>query len=150
MAGKARALGMHVRAFDPFLPDDVFVQHGIERVVDLRALASESDVLSIHIPGGTGPLITADIIAAMPDQSVIVNAARGGVVDEVAMLEALRRGKLGGAVVDVFRQEPPAIDDLMFQAHNLTVTPHMAAMTEEALKRMAVDISEAMLEALGR
>lgn len=148
VAEKAGALGMTVTAFDPYLPAEVFASRGIARAESLQELASNADVLSVHVPGGGSPVVTSDVLNALPPGAVVINAARGGVVDEIALAEALRLGRLGGAAVDVFAAEPPALDGPLFGAPRTILTPHMAAMTEESLRRMSVDVVSLTLQAL--
>lgn len=151
VARRALALGMRVSAVDPYADPAVLEEAGIALVASLEELLPAVDALSLHVPGdpSRGPLIGEREFALMRPGAVLVNAARGGLVDEVALTEALTEGRLAGAAVDVFSPEPPDTTAPLFQAPNLMLTPHMAAMTAEALERMAVDVATFTLQALG-
>ncbi len=143
----ARAFSMRVLAHDPYVPRDD--SRGVE-LVSLDELLSEADVVTLHLAltERTRHLLDADHLALMKPGAVLVNAARGELVDEAALLEALDRGKLGGAALDVFATEPlPA--DHSFRGHErMLVTPHLAASTAEAQERVAAEICEALRDAL--
>lgn len=146
VARRARGMGMLVRAFDPYIAKhDEF-----EMVHDLGELLQSSDIVSLHVPGGgtNRHLIGAAEISRMRSGSMLINAARGDLVDSTALLAALQSGHLAGAALDVFDPEPPAADAAIFSAPNLIVTPHMAAMTQESLRRMSVDVATGVLAAL--
>jgi len=146
VARRAQALGMIVTAFDPYLArHDEF-----EIVTDLGALLERSDIVSLHVPGGGANrhLIGATEIARMPAGSMLINAARGDLVDDAALAVALESGHLSGAALDVFDPEPPATGSALFAAPNLIVTPHMAAMTVESLQRMSMDVATGVLAVL--
>jgi len=146
VARRAQALGMQVTAFDPYLArHDEF-----DIVSSLGELLEHSDIISLHVPGGptNRHLIGAAEIALMPAGSMLINAARGDLVDDAALAAALETGHLSGAALDVFDPEPPATDSALFAAPNLIVTPHMAAMTVESLQRMSVDVATGVLDAL--
>ncbi|MDJ0348858.1 hydroxyacid dehydrogenase [Cryobacterium sp. PH29-G1] len=146
VARRAMALGLVVKAFDPYIP-----QHDdFEIVPDLGELLECSDIVSLHVPGGgtNRHLIGAAEIARMRDGSMLINAARGDLVDDAALVAALESGHLAGAALDVFESEPPAPDAAIFSAPNLIVTPHMAAMTKESLQRMSMDVATGVLKAL--
>lgn len=140
-----RALGMEIAAFDPFLgPDDPAWTH-VSRL-DFPTLVATADVLSLHVPltPETRHLIGADDIARMPEGAVLVNAARGGVVDEAAVAEALKAGRLGGAALDVFETEPLTADAsrIFVDTPNLILTPHIAGVTVESNVRVSSLIAE--------
>jgi phosphoglycerate dehydrogenase-like enzyme len=150
VAVRALALGMRVYAYDPFISPEA-TSLGIEFLPDLSSLLASVDVVSLHAPGGTSnrSLIGASELAQMRPGSIIVNAARGELVDVDALAAALHSGQLAGAAVDVFDPEPPDVEGALFKAPNLIATPHMAAMTQDALVRMAVDVARAVTHALG-
>jgi len=150
VAVRAQALGMHVCAYDPFLPDDFISGFGIEPMGTLTELLSGVDIATLHVPGGgeNTSLIGASELASMRAQSILINAGRGDLVDTDALAEALASGHLAGAAIDVFEPEPPATDSPLFSAPNAILTPHMAAMTVEALQRMAQDVATGVIEAL--
>lgn len=150
-ARRARALGMHIAAFDPHLPTDDPAWAGAERL-DLGALLAMSDVVSLHVPltDETRNMLDAAAIAAMKPRAVLINAARGGVVDEQAVVAALRAGHLGGAALDVFEREPvDATQGGRFRdVPNLILTPHIAGVTEESNVRVSQVTAEAVLRHL--
>ena len=139
-AAKASALGMQVAAFDPYLPADSPVWDGIEKVT-LEELAARSDVLSLHVPltEETRHLVDARVLSLRPKGSVVINAARGGVVDEGALVAALRNGHLGGAAIDVFESEPldAASASVFRDLPNVLLTPHIAGVTAESNVRVS-------------
>lgn len=147
VARRALALGMKVYAYDPFISPEA-VALGIKFVPNLTALLPTVDIVSLHMPGGNGALIGVRELALMPAGSFLINAARGELVDENALVEALSAGHLAGAAIDVFEPEPPGVGSPLFTARNLILTPHMAAMTREALERMSADVAHGVLEAL--
>ena len=148
MARRALAFEMNVLAHDPFVP--------VERVralgalpADLDRLYAESDFISVHTPltASTRGMVARDQFAAMKDGVRLVNAARGGIIDEDALLEAVRSGKVAGAALDVFTSEPPGAHPL-FDEERIIVTPHLAGSTAEAQERIAIDIAEQVLDVL--
>ncbi len=150
-ARRAAALDMVVSAHDPFLaPDDPAWNPPTGPVGnrDLATLIAESDVLSLHVPltEGTRGLIDAAAIARMPKGAVLINAARGGVVDEAAVVAALQSGHLGGAALDVFETEPlDAQAGAAFAgAPNLILTPHIAGVTQESNVRVSAVTARAV------
>ena len=150
-AAKARALGFKVVAHDPLLAADHPAWAGVRRL-DLPSLLAASDVVSLHVPltTDTRRMIDAAAIEAMKPGAILVNAARGGVVDEAALVAALREGKLGGAAFDVFETEPLAAADgaAFASVPNLVLTPHIAGVTEESNARVSFVIAEAVAAAL--
>ena len=147
-AVRARALGMEVIAHDPFLDaaDDATA------LMDLPALLARADALSLHVPltDATRHLIGAHALAGMKPDAVLVNAARGGVVDEAALAGALRAGRLGGAALDVFETEPLTRDGAahLRDVPNLILTPHVAGVTVESNERVSDLIAARVLDAL--
>jgi (S)-sulfolactate dehydrogenase len=151
VAVRARALGMAIAAYDPFVAAADPVWHGVERVT-LDELFRRSDAVSLHVPltDATRNLVDARLLALMQPHAVLVNAARGGILDEAALVEALRTRRLGGAALDVFAREPVdaasgvAFDDLP----NLILTPHIAGVTVESNLRVSQVIAAAVLRHL--
>ncbi len=137
------ALGCHVLGFDPD-PSAAPILAGVERV-DLERIFATCDIVSLHAPLSpeTRHLAGAAQLARMKPGAFLVNAARGGLVDEVALVEALRDGRLGGAALDVFEQEPPG-DSPLFALKNVVLTPHLGAATAEAQERAALMAAEAV------
>lgn len=147
----ARALGMHVIAYDPALPathtawQDIGVQPKT-----LEQITTEADVISLHVPllDATRNLFDANRIAAMKPGAVLINTSRGGIIDEAAVVAALKLGSLGGAALDVFTQEPlPATADWA-DCPNLVLTPHIAGVSFEANIRVSSMIAAAVIDAL--
>lgn len=153
VAMRAAAFGMDIVASDPFLPDDD-AAWGTVGKVDLEALLSTSDVVSLHVPLGDGTrnLIDAAALALMKPTAVLVNTSRGGIVDERALATALRDGSIAGAALDVFSTEPlgPEPAATFADVPNLLLTPHLAGNTEESVDRVASTIVDAVAQALAK
>ena len=143
-------LGMQVKAYDPLVPDEVFAAAGVQKVRTLDLVLTDADFVSLHVPHlkETHHLIGARELALMKPEAYLINAARGGVVDEKALYLALKAKKLAGAALDVFEKEPPDQDLPFFQLDNVVVSPHIAAMTDLALVNMAHDAAEGILDVL--
>jgi phosphoglycerate dehydrogenase-like enzyme len=138
----AAAFGMRVTAFDPYIGDDDFAQRGATRVTSLDALLRESDIITIHVPFTleTRGMLGANEIASMPRGAIVINAARGEVLDVDAALAALSRNDLGGLALDVYDPEPPMRtwpDD-----PRLILTPHIAGCTTEAKSAIGAKLYE--------
>ncbi|RME91194.1 MAG: hypothetical protein D6770_00940 [Anaerolineae bacterium] len=148
VARRAHAFGMTVLAYDPFLPEEVIRERGADPA-DLETLYARADFISLHLPltEETRGLIDAQALARMKDGVYLVCAARGGIIDEPALLDALNGGKVAGAALDVFAQEPPGASDLV-RHPRVIATPHIGAQTAEAQARAARDIAEEVLAAL--
>jgi (S)-sulfolactate dehydrogenase len=150
-SSRARALGMRIAAFDPLLAPDHPAWHGVERL-ELDALLAASDVVSLHVPltAATRNMLDARALALMKTGAVLINAARGGVVDEGALIDALRARRLGGAVLDVFESEPlDAAHGARFDGvPNLVLTPHIAGVTEQSNLRVSIVTAESVLRTL--
>jgi len=138
------AFQMRVLAYDPYVSAEQVAGLGIELVSDLPLLLQEADYVSIHVPltPTTHGLIGEREFALMKPTAVLVNTARGGVVDEQALYTALLEGQIAGAALDVWEKEPPPLDHPLFTLENVIVNPHMASHTEEALIRMAMTLAE--------
>ena len=148
----ARGIGMTAIASDPQLGTDAAAwhAHGV-RLVGLDELVATADVISLHVPllPTTRRLFDAARLAAMKPGAVLIDAARGGIVDEAALAAALRRGHLAGAALDVFEQEPlPASGHPFVDCPNLVLTPHIAGATVESNARVSAVVAEKVLEAL--
>lgn len=147
----SKALGMNAVAFDPALSRDaaVFAENGVAPVT-LDELLARSDVVSLHVPlvDSTRGLFDARRIARMKNDAILVNTARGGIVDEKAVAAALREGRLGGAALDVFGEEPLAASPHFEGCPNLLLTPHIAGVTRESNERVSGVIATKVLEAL--
>ena len=145
---RARAFGMFILGYDPFLSDEEIMRRGAEPV-GLEDLFSRSDFISLHLPlsPSTRNMIDGQAIGHMKKGVRIICAARGGIIDETALLAGLESGQVAGAGLDVFAEEPPGLTALV--AHpKVVVTPHIGAQTEEAQVRAAKDIATEVLAAL--
>jgi (S)-sulfolactate dehydrogenase len=149
----AQGLGMKVIAADAMIPADspVWRDNGVAPR-ELDALLAESDAVTLHIPltTETRHLIDAARIGRMKPGAVLVNSARGGVVDEAALVAALRAGRLGGAALDVFEHEPVPAGSPLAGVPNLVLTPHVAGVTRESNARVSSMVAEKVAEALTR
>jgi D-3-phosphoglycerate dehydrogenase len=151
LAGMCRdALAMSVYVYDPFLDPETVSVWGGTYVEDLIELAGQVDVLTMHTPltPETRHLVDQAVIRAMKPEGILINASRGAVVDEAALIEALRDGHLGGVGLDVYDPEPPTPDNPLFQFEQVVLTPHVASFTEEGRRRMSFTVVEDMLRAL--
>jgi D-3-phosphoglycerate dehydrogenase len=148
VARRAAGLGMRVMAYDPFVSRDRFRELGVERVENQDDVYAAADFLTLHLPltDETRESLNAHAFEKMRDGVRIVNAARGALVDEADLLDALKSGKVGGAALDVFSTEP--YSGPLLELDNVVVTPHLAASTEEAQDRAGVIIAEQVAAAL--
>jgi phosphoglycerate dehydrogenase-like enzyme len=138
----AGGFSCEIAAYDPFLsPEDI--RAGGAEPLDLAELMG-CDVVSIHVPlsDGTRDLIGARELAAMRPDGIIVNCSRGGIVNEAALVEALKGGRIAGAAMDVFAQEPPPADHPLFALPNVILSPHVAGVSEAGMKGMALHVAE--------
>lgn len=137
VAACARGFGMHVLAYDPYIDQIYCGNHEIE-AVSFEMLMSRSNVVSLHLPllESTYHMIDREAIGRLPDGAILVNASRGGIIDEDAAYEALKSGKLFGLGLDAFETEPPKASKL-FEFDNVIATPHTGAHTREATEHMA-------------
>ena len=131
---KARGFGMKVMAYDPYVEDDIFSLLSVERKYELADLLEEADYLTIHAPltRETYHMIDGAALRRMKPHAVIVNTARGSIIDQDALCEALRTAKIGGAAIDVLEKEPPLINNPLLGLPNALVTPHIAWYSEES------------------
>ncbi len=149
VARRARAFGMTVVAHDPYLGEDRAEELGIEPL-ELEEVLERADVVSLHVPltDTTRGMIGEGELGAMKETAFLVNAARGGVVEEDALARALHSGEIAGAAVDVFENEPLEEDSPLRSAPNLVLTPHLGASTSEAQELVAREIAGAVRDAL--
>ena len=149
VARRAAAFEMRVIAHDPFLPPGQASEQ-VSALVGLPELLATADVVTVHVTltPQTRGLIGATQIAAMKPGAVLVNVARGGLVDEAALAAALQSGHLSGAAIDVFSTEPMVPDNPLRGAPNTILTPHLGASTAEAQERAGVEMAERLLHAL--
>ena len=149
VAARGRAFGMRILAHDPYVTGERAEEIGAE-LAELEELLRESDFVTLHTPltEETRGLLGAEELSWMKGDAVLVNAARGGLVDEEALAEALRRGSIGGAAVDVYLEEPLPADHPLRDAPRLVMTPHLGASTEEARREVSVEIAGSVRDAL--
>jgi D-3-phosphoglycerate dehydrogenase/(S)-sulfolactate dehydrogenase len=143
---RALAMKMRVVAYDPFISAEAAGRLGAT-LVDLETLWREADVVSLHVPltEQTRNLVDAATLAKLKKGAIVVNCARGGIVDERALADALASGHLGGAALDVFEKEPPAPDHPLFRQDDFVCTPHIGASTEEAQSAVAIAIARQLV-----
>ena len=148
VAKRAKAFNMRIMVHDPYVSAERAEALGVE-LVDLPDLYRQADFLTVHVPGTeeTGNLISAETIAQMKDGVRIINCARGGIVNEADLYEALRSGKVAGAALDVFAKEPTT-DSPLFTLPNFISTPHLGAASEEAQEAVAVEIAQQVIDYL--
>ncbi|MDD2653837.1 MAG: phosphoglycerate dehydrogenase [Candidatus Omnitrophica bacterium] len=148
VAKRSLSFGMKVIAYDPFISLEVAKQMGVE-VMELKDVLSKADYITIHTPlsDETKHLISDKEFALMKPTAKIINCARGGIIDEGALAKALETKKIAGAAVDVFENEPPTGSPLL-KLENIVITPHLGASTEEAQVNVAIEIAEAVRDAL--
>lgn len=137
LARMAAGFGMQIAAYDPPLAAAGWPE-GVVRVDDLLAGLAAADVVSVHMPKVERPVIGAGELAVMKPSAVLVNTARGGLVDEAALLAALQSGALAAAGLDVFEDEPPRADNPLFALDQVVTSPHIAGLTRESAERMAI------------
>lgn len=149
VARRARAFGMKVIAYDPYLREERAKQLGIT-IASLEDALRQGDVISLHVPltDATRDLIGAGELGLMKPGAVIVNAARGGVLDELALVDALREGRIAGAALDVFDTEPLPADHPLRSLENAILTPHIGAATVEAQHNVAYEVARSVRNAL--
>lgn len=149
VACRAAGFGLNILAYDPYVPDDHFRDLGVTRA-DLPELLESSDFLTVHVPltEATWGLVGAAEIARMKPGAYLVNTSRGPVIDEVALLAAITAGQIAGAGLDVFSQEPLAMDSPLLQDDRVIVTPHAAFFAEESIDDMQTGAVEQVAQAL--
>jgi D-3-phosphoglycerate dehydrogenase len=149
VATRARALGMEVVGYDPYVTEEAAALHGI-KVLSLAEILPVADAITVHVPKtkDTTNLISTDELASMKPDAFVINVARGGVIDEAALAQALTAGTIAAAAVDVYSSEPPADDNPLRSAPNAILTPHLGASTEEAQTRVAVEAAEQVRDVL--
>lgn len=148
VASRAAAFGMNIVAYDPFLDNDTITQRGAQPL-PLADLYAQSDLITFHLPltDDTRHMVDAAAFGQMKPGVVIIQCARGGVIDEEALLAALNSGQVAAATLDVFATEPPGPTDLVTHP-NVVATPHIAAQTAEAQVRAAIDVAEEVANVL--
>lgn len=152
VAKRAVAFDMEVVAYDPYLDDESLAWDLVDERVDFETLLKTSDVVGFHAPYGeeTHHMIDADAVASMKPGAILINPARGGVIDEVAVADGVRSGHLFGAAIDVFALEPMTIESgqHFLNIPNLILTPHVAGVTEETNRRIGIVTAERVADAI--
>lgn len=149
VARRAASFGMKIKGYDPFLPKEVATSLGIE-VVELNDLVKAADFITVHVPltDKTAHMIGAQQFALMKKGVRVLNCARGGIIDEAALLAGLKDGRVAGAALDVFENEPPTADNELLKLDNVITTCHLGASTEEAQVNVAIEIAECVKDFL--
>lgn len=150
MAIRANAFGMPVQAYDIYWDEDFAARHNVKRIETLDAILCNSDIISLHtnLSPETRGMINAKSLGSMRDGVLIINCARGELVETDAMVEALKSGKVGGYGTDVLDEEPPAADHPLLNAPNCIVTPHIGSRTYESVVRQATMSVQNLIRAL--
>jgi D-3-phosphoglycerate dehydrogenase len=149
-AKRCQAMEMNVLVYDPYKPASEITAAGCEAVTDLEAALPRADFVTIHCPKTpeTIGFINAAKLKLMKPSAYLINTARGGIVDEKALYDALESGKLAGAGLDVFEQEPPPVGQLLHGLPNVIMAPHVAGVTVEAVDRMSEQTARNILSVL--
>ena len=147
VVNRCKAFEMDAVAYDPYLPEEVAKQMGVE-LTDLETVLKKADFITIHVPltPETKHLISTKEFEIMKDTAFITNCARGGIIDEDALYDALKNDKIGGAALDVYEDEPPAEDSKLFELDNIVLTPHIAASTKEAQRDAAIIVADEIID----
>lgn len=146
LARMASGFGMEIKAYDPYLERSGWPEGPVASATDLMAALAWADAVSVNAPKGERAIIGAAELSAMKPSAVLVNTARGGVVDEGALVAALSSGQIGGAGLDVFEDEPPAPDNLLLGFDQVILSPHIAGLTAECGERMAISSVQNVLD----
>jgi D-3-phosphoglycerate dehydrogenase len=149
-AKRCLAMEMNVLVYDPYKSAEDIEAAGCEAVLDLDAALPRADFVSVHCPktSETVGMFNAGRLRRMKPSAYLVNTARGGIIDETALYDALTSGKLAGAGLDVFAQEPPPVPYPLFELPNVIIAPHVAGVTREAVDRMSEQTARNILSAL--
>ena len=140
VAKRALAFDMRVVAYDPYVDGNFVASLGAEKADDLTAALPDADFVTLHAPrtAETDRLIGPDQLKLMREDALLINAARGGLIDEVALDQTLNAGGIAGAAIDVFEREPPDLENPLLRNDRVLLTPHNAGLTEECARRMAL------------
>ncbi len=146
VVNRCKAFEMDAVAYDPYLPEEVATQMGVE-LTDLETVLKKADFITIHVPltPETKHLISTKEFEIMKDTAFITNCARGGIIDEDALYDALKNNKISGVALDVYEEEPPAKDSKLFELDNIVLTPHIAASTKEAQRDAAIIVADEII-----
>jgi D-3-phosphoglycerate dehydrogenase len=146
----AKGLGLTLIGYDPYAPDSAFEELGVTRCNSFEELLAGANVLSLHCPLNeqTRQILNAEAIARMPEGAFVINTARGGLIDEAALLAAIQSRHLAGAGLDTFAVEPPARDHPFFAEPRIVLTPHIGGVTRQAGARVGVDAVRGIFQVL--
>ncbi|MFA7705508.1 MAG: phosphoglycerate dehydrogenase [Candidatus Omnitrophota bacterium] len=149
VAKRALSFGMKILAYDPFLSAEVAESIGVE-IAELKKVLQEADYITVHTPltDETRHMISDKEFALMKKGVRIINCARGGIIDEIALIKAIKEQKVAGAAMDVFENEPLSADNEFLKLDNVVITPHLGASTEEAQINVAIEVAEIVRDAL--
>jgi D-3-phosphoglycerate dehydrogenase len=144
------AFNMRVLGYDPYVDAEKLTGYGVQKVDRLEEMLPLCDFVTVHCSGGaeTRHIINASTLALMKPGAYLINTARGTIVDEAALVEALQNGRIAGAAIDVYDPEPPRPGNPLLHMENVIVTPHFCAMTEESLYNMATMVAQGVLDVL--
>ena len=147
LARMAAGFGMSILIYDPYMSPDTALPETVSRVDDLHTGLRRADIVSLHIPKvDDRPVLGAEELALLPSHGIIINAARGGLVDEDALITALDNGMLHSAGLDVYAQEPPDPSSPLLGSSKIVLTPHSASMTVECAERMAIKAAQNIVD----
>lgn len=144
------AFNMDIIAYDPYVPEEKAARQGYTKVAKVDEVLREADYVVICVPftKETANLIGTRELGLMKTSAFLINSSRGGIVDEAALYDYLLKGKIAGAALDVFLQEPPPVDHPLLSLDNFIATPHIGGVTAEAMRRMAITMAEEILRVL--
>ena len=147
VAKRADAFGMKVISYDPFVGEQRMAELGMAKIHELDDLLGKSDIVSIHVPlvDATRHMMGAEQFAKMKASAIFINTCRGAVMDEAALVEALRNGEIAGAGIDAYEEEPP-VDSGLLELDNVVLTPHTGGITFEAVEQMATHAADIVIE----
>jgi len=146
----AKGFRLNLVGFDPYAPDSAFEELGVTRCASFEDMLTRTNILSLHCPltDQTRRILNADTLAHMPEGGYVINTARGGLIDEAALVAAIQSGHLAGAGLDTFAVEPPAPDHPFFSVPEIVLTPHIGGVTRQAGARVGVDAVRGIFQVL--
>lgn len=150
LARFAQAIGMEVIAVSRFADADEMARDSVARAADLDTLCATADIVSLHTVPGAGVVLDRPRLERLKPGAIVVNTARGALIDEAALAAVLRGGRIAAAGLDVFRDEPLPLDSPLCDCPNLILTPHIGGAAREALDRTAVEAARRVIEAIGK
>ncbi|MCL5069915.1 MAG: hydroxyacid dehydrogenase [Actinobacteria bacterium] len=150
VAKKLKALEVKIIAYDPCVKPSSIMDNKMDLVSNLNKIYSDSDIVTVHVPltENTIGMIGKEEFKKMKKSAFFINTSRGQIIDEIALCDALMKGEIRGAALDVFIKEPPSINNPLFKLENIILSPHNAALTEEAMIKMATHSAQGILDYL--